>query len=343
MSRRRLAAGLALGIAWGAGCAARPPEARHVLADGRYAMGTVLEITLHGGDPAALARARDRVFDLAARLDARMSSYRESSDVSRLNAAAGAAVAVDPELAALLLESIRFTRLTRGSFDVTVGPLVSLWTLAAERNRLPTESEIAAARAQVGASRVSVLDGGRVALADGARLDLGGVAKGFALDRMLPVLREEGVSSALLSFGQSSAWAVGAPPDAPGWTLLARAPDGGFAGLLTLRDRALSVSASFGASSEIGGRRFGHVIDPRSGWPLSRAGQAIVVSQDAALAEALSKALLILDPDEGIGLVEAQPGCQGLLIPGAGGRLATRGFDAEVGFEPLPEAAPPLP
>jgi len=335
VSRRRLAAIIALGIAWAAGCTSRAPEAPHRLADGRQAMGTVLEITLHGPDPAALARARDRVFDLADRLDALMSSYRESSDVSRLNAAAGGAVGVHPEVGALLRESLRYTQLTRGSFDVTVGPLVSLWTLAAERDRVPTAAEVAAARAHVGASRVRVLEDDRVALAPGARVDLGGVAKGFALDRMLPVLREEGVSSALLSFGQSSAWAVGAPPDAPGWTLLARAPDGGFAGLLTLRDRALSVSGSFGRSSEIGGRSFGHVIDPRTGWPLTRSGEAIVVSRDAALAEALSKALLVLDADAGIEVVEAQPGCHGLLLAADGSRRATRRFDAETRFEPL--------
>jgi thiamine biosynthesis lipoprotein len=337
VSPRRFAALLAFATA--AACASRTPETPHQLVDGRYAMGTVLEITLHGGDPAALARARDRVFDLAARLDALMSSYRESSDVSRLNAAGGAAVAVHPDVAALLRASTGFTRLTRGSFDVTVGPLVALWTQAAERGRLPEAAEIAAARERVDASHVRALEGGRVALASGARIDLGGVAKGFALDRMLPLLRQEGISSALLSFGQSSAWAVGAPPDAAGWRLLARAPDGGFAGFLTLRDRALSVSGSFGASSEIGGRRFGHVIDPRSGWPLTRSGEAIVVSRDAALAEALSKALLVLGADEGLAVVEAQPGCHGLLLE-AGGRRATRDFDAETRFEPLPPDAP---
>jgi thiamine biosynthesis lipoprotein len=158
---------------------------------------------------------------------------------------------------------------------------------------------------------------------------------------MLPILREEGVTSALLSFGQSSAWAVGSPPGADGWTLLARAPDGGFAGLLTLRDRALSVSGSFGASSEIQGRRFGHVIDPRSGWPLSRSSEAIVVSRDAALAEALSKALLVLGADAGIEVVEAQPDCHALLLEEDGERRATRAFEAEVRFEALaPDSAP---
>jgi thiamine biosynthesis lipoprotein len=333
--RRRLAAGIALGAS-AVACASQPAPPTHRLADGRYAMGTVLEITLHGPDPAALSRARDRVFDLALRLDALMSSYRDSSDVSRLAAAAGMAVPIHPDVAELLRASLRFTQLTRGSFDVTIGPLVSLWTLAAERDRVPDDAEIAAARAVSGPARLSLVEDGRAVLAPGARIELGGVAKGFALDRMLPVLREEGVTGALLSFGQSSAWAVGTPPDAPGWTLLARAPDGGFAGLLTLRDRALSVSGSFGTSSEIGGRRFGHVIDPRSGWPLTRSAEAIVVCRDAALAEALSKALLVLGSEEGAPVVESQPGCQGLLLSADGAHRATRGFDAEVHFEALP-------
>lgn len=305
------------------------------LSDGRPLMGTVLEITLHGPDPAALARARDRIFALAERFDSLFSRYRASSDVSRLNAAGGKPLAVQPEVAELVGASLRLSARTRGSFDVTVGPLVSLWIDAAERGRLPGAGEILAARERVGSQHVRVLTEGRVALAPGSRLDLGGVAKGFSLDRMLPVLREEGVESALLSFGQSSAWAFGAPPGAAGWTLLVRAPDGGFAGLVTLRDRALSVSGSLGQWTEIEGRRYGHVLDPRSGWPLTRRRQAVVVAGDATLAEALSKALLVLGETEGLEVVAAQEGCEALLQDADGTRFASAGFAAATGFEPL--------
>jgi thiamine biosynthesis lipoprotein len=324
-----------------AGCASPEPSTSQRLSDGRYVMGTVLEVTLHGSDLARLARARDRVFALAEHLEGLLSSYRDTSDISRLNAAGGAPLRVEPEVLDLLRASLGFTGLSRGSFDVTVGPLVSLWTRAAERDRLPGESEIAAARQRVGAANVRIAADGEIALAEGARLDLGGIAKGFALDRMLPVLREEGVESALLSFGQSSAWALGAPPGAPGWTLLARAPEGGFAGLLTLRDRALSVSGSLGQWSEIEGRRYGHVVDPRTGWPLTRRRQALVVARHAALAEALSKALLILGEGEGIEVVAARPDCEGLLLDAQGERYSTPGFAAEAAFEPLGEPAEP--
>ncbi len=315
-----------------AGCTSGGGAPVHQLSDGRYAMGTVLEITLHGPDPVALARARDRVFARVEHLEALLSRWRDASDVSRINAAGGARLELRPEVLDLLGASLRFRELTRGSFDVTIGPLVSLWSRAMQRQRLPGEAEIRAARALVGAGQLRIADG-RAALSPGASLDLGGIAKGYALDRVLPVLREEGVRSALLSFGQSSVWAVGAPPGAPGWTLLARAPDGGFAGLVTLRDRALSVSGSFGQWTEIEGRRYGHVIDPRTGWPLTHRRQALVVGRDAALAEALSKAPLILGEGEGVSLIEAQPDCEGLLLDAQGGRVASRGFDASTGFE----------
>ena len=238
-----------------------------------------------------------------------------------------------PELAQILgtRSGIRGSR--GGSFDVTVGPLVALWTHAGETGVAPSAESIAQARARVGADQIQV-DGSRAALArPGVSVDLGGVAKGWALDRMLPLLRARGIDHALLDFGQSSVWALGAPPGSPGWRLLARGPDDGALGVLTLSNQALSISGSLGQWVEIGGRRYGHVLDPRSGLPLERRRQALVVAPDAALAEALSKALLILGEQEGIALVGAQPGCEGLLVDADGGSWETPGWREGVRFE----------
>jgi thiamine biosynthesis lipoprotein len=105
--------------------------------------------------------------------------------------------------------------------------------------------------------------------------------------------------------------------------------------VLTLSDQALSVSGSLGQTVEIGGRRYGHVLDPRSGQPLEREREALVVAPNAALAEALSKGLLILGEEEGIALVEAQPGCHGLLVDADGKSWETPGWRSAVRFEPL--------
>ena len=160
----------------------------------------------------------------------------------------------------------------------------------------------------------------RAALAhEGVSVDLGGIAKGWALDRMLPLLRERGIERALLDFGQSSVWALGAPPGAAGWRLLARGPDEGALGVLTLSDQALSVSGSLGQWVEIGGRRYGHVLDPRSGLPLERRRQALVVAPNAALAEALSQGAA--DPGRGRG---HRAGRRAARLPGDAGRRRRR-------------------
>jgi thiamine biosynthesis lipoprotein len=211
---------------------------------------------------------------------------------------------------------------------------VRLWREAGERGRLPTPDERARARALVGVDglRADPAAGRAEIVRAGASVELGGIAKGWALDRMAETLRAAGVSAALLSFGQSSLWAIGAPPDGPGWRLLVRAPDGGYAGVATLRDRAVSVSGSVGQWTEIEGRRYGHVLDPRSGEPLVRAAQALVLAPDATRAEALSKALLVLAPADGLALL-AREGCEGLLLEEGGRRYETPGWQAATAFD----------
>jgi thiamine biosynthesis lipoprotein len=319
------------------GCATDSTLER-VISDGRYEMGTIFEITLEGLEPEPAARALDDLYDVATRLDRLFSIYQPESDISRLNRTAGRGrQVVDSEVEEVLEHSIAYSKLTRGTFDVTIGPVIDLWMMAADRDAPPTALELAAAREHVGSERISVVSGEGVSLGDaGMKLDLGGIAKGYALDRMLPLLERHGIESALLNFGQSSAWAVGAPAGSAGWRLLVRGPEGRFAGLITLRDQALSISGSQGQWVEIGGRRYGHIIDPRSGEPLMRARQALVVSQRAALAEALSLALLVLEADAGLALVSAQPGCEALLIEGGSAFRSTPGWDAAVRFEALP-------
>jgi thiamine biosynthesis lipoprotein len=319
------------------GCVTGPIPER-AISDGRYAMGTVLEIAIEGIEPQSAVRALDEFYAEALRLDRLLSIYDPMSEISRINRTAGHGIQqVDPEVVEILKLSIAYSKLTRGAFDVTIGPLVDLWMEAADRNAPPTSAELAAARQLVGADLISVVSGDEVFLAqEGVQLDFGGIAKGYALDRMLPLLERHEIESALLNFGQSSTWAVGAPAGSAGWRLLVRGPEGRFAGLITLRDQALSVSGSQGQWVEIGGRRYGHIIDPRSGEPLMRARQAVVVSQRAALAEALSLALLVHDAETGLSLVAAQPDCEGLLIEGGGTLRSTPGWEAAVRFESLP-------
>ncbi len=313
-----------------------------LVSDGRYAMGTLLEITLvaapaERGESDLATRQLDTLYEAVESLEAKLSNWRPESDVSRINAAAGGQpLEVDPAVSALLARCVEWTRLTRGTFDVTVGPLVDLWREAGLRGALPGEAALAEARGRVGATALLRVDehASRVALVrPGMSIDVGGVAKGRALDVAAAQLAPG--ASALLSFGQSSLRAVGAPSGKAGWRVLLRRPDEGFAGVVTLRDQSLSVSGSLGQWTEIAGRRYGHVIDPRSGRPLERRLEAAVVAPDATLAEALSKALLLLGEQEGIELLESLPGVEGWLADDAGREWATRGWSRAVAWEPL--------
>jgi thiamine biosynthesis lipoprotein len=298
-------------------------------------MGTVLEIELAARDEAAGRATLERCFERVAELERLFTRFDPGSALSLLNQAAGGApLDVDPALARILADSREYASVTQGSFDVTVGPLVALWWEAARRGRPPSAGELAAARARVGSEGIEVsVEASRAGLArPGMSVDLGGIAKGWALDRVAEILAAEGVTSAFASFGGSSFLARGAPPGERGWRVLLRDAAGGFAGELRLRDRSLSVSGSLGQSIEIAGRAYGHVIDPRRGEPLVRAAEAAVVAPSGALAEALGKALLVLGEEEGIALVEELGDAEAFWIDATGRSRRTSGWNRAVGF-----------
>jgi thiamine biosynthesis lipoprotein len=304
-------------------------------------MGTVLEITVEAPTEAKANATMEDLFRLAADLERIFTVFEPESPLNRLNRGAGSGPqAVDPKIAHILNESVAYWQLTGGAFDVTVGPLVDLWRMATRRNWLPGKAELTASLALVGSDKIRVCEDGRIALGRaGMSVNLGGIAKGYALDRMEEQLRVRGIAAAFVSFGQSSILAVGAPTGVSGWRVLLNDASEGFAGIATLRDQSLSVSSSFGHWSEIAGHRYGHVIDPRSGKAMTRAAQAAVLAPSGALAEALSKALLILAPEQGLALLEGQLHVEGLLIEADGSAHATSGWKRAVAFERfLPES-----
>jgi FAD:protein FMN transferase len=334
LSQRRVARILSAALL-ALGCAASAPP-RTTLQDGRPLMGTVLQLTLVHANPSQARDAAEACFALGAALEAALTTYDASSATSRMNAQAGGGpFAAPPALARILADSQRLARETRGAFDPSVGPLIELWGAAARAGRLPTGREIAAARSRVGIGRISFADDGRVVLAPGMAVNFGGIGKGWALDRMGELLAERGVEDALLDFGGSSWLARGAPADAPAWRVLLRDGRGGYAGAIRLRDTSASFSESFGQWSEIEGRRFGHVIDPRTGWPIQQALAGVALARGGATAEALTKALIVLGPGEGLAVVAQTAGAEALVIDAEGARHESPGFRRATDFVPL--------
>jgi thiamine biosynthesis lipoprotein len=256
----------------------------------RPAMNCLFGVTLSADPPLAQRAAADEALLEAERLERSLSRFMASSDIARLNAAAGRAyVLVQHETARLLAEVCELARRVDGAFDPTIGPLARLWR---ERREPPAEAEIAAAAALVGFEGLAFEPGvaNSVGLvAEGMSLDLGGVGKGYAVGRVAGVLAELGVERALVDGGTSSAQALGA------WTAAIadpRAPDQPRA-VVPLAGQAVAVSGVHGQGFTFDGQWFGHVLDPRTGRPTRGPELAAVRHPSPTVAEVLSTALLV--------------------------------------------------
>jgi FAD:protein FMN transferase len=238
-----------------------------------------------------------------------------------VNGAAGTRQTVSKDFADLLRRAAALSVATGGAFDVTVGPLVELWRRPGDA---PTAAEVAATRAHTGAGQ-AVLEGDALALAAGARLDFDGIAKGWAVDRCAVRLRAAGLTSALVSLGESSVAAIGHPADESHWTLAVRGSDPESAvGLLALRDEAASISATFGGRGRADGGAVGHIVDPATGRALDRDAVAVVVAGSATDAEAYTKALLLWGA-RGAERIERLGAHAAVYVTPAGARAGARG------------------
>ena len=303
----------------------------------RHAMATRFEMVLHGERPVALRAAAEEALDEIDRLEAQLSLYRPSSELSHLNAhAAHEAVVVEPGLFRLLLRARQAWEASGGAFDITVAPLLRCWGFLGDSGRKPELSELEEARAKVGMHLVHLDKPSRsVRFARaGVMLDLGSIGKGFALERAIQIIEEAGVASALIHGGTSTTCALGVPPEAEAWKVaiehpaLAAGPAFSLAGelnpapsgraavltVVSLRDESLSVSAVWGKGFESGGRIYGHVIDPRTGAPAVHALLAAVVHPSSTESDAWSTVLLILGEVGHDLLASRQPGLRTFLV-----------------------------
>jgi len=287
----------------------------------RKAMATTFEILLPYGTPRAQALA-ESAFDTIDRLEQQLTVYCETSEVSRLNRLAPLGpVPVDEHLFDLLALAARITEETGGAYDITAGALIKAWGFYKGPRRVPATEELAEALLKAGMQHV-VLDRETSTvrfLRQGLEINLGSIGKGYALDRVASLLRADwNVQSALLHGGHSSIYALGSEPESEsGWTVGIRHPRKTDCrlGVVHLRDRALGTSAATFQHLEYNGRKLGHILDPRSGWPAEGLGSATVLAPRAALADALSTAFFIMGVDGARAYCASHPEIGAVLVP----------------------------
>lgn len=265
----------------------------------RRAMATEFGVVLPGENRAAIEVALDALDDLG-RLESLMSIYQPASQISELNRMAGIGpVRVATELIDVLLRGRAIWELTNGAFDITAGPLVRCWGFTQRRGKKPTVEEIEVARSLVGSERLQVDPASRNAyLVDPSmEINLGGIGKGFALDSIAARLLERGVEDFLIHGGRSSVVARGSDQAdrAMGWGVGIEHPlrPGVRLGQIRLRDQALATSGSGKQFFHVNGKRQGHVLDPRTGYPAGDMLAISVITASGMDADALSTACFV--------------------------------------------------
>jgi len=297
-------------------------------------MGTLARIVVVATDEPHARRAIERAAGAVRSVAASMSTYRPESEISILNRnGANAEIPLSENVVHVLERSVQFCELTGGAFDVTYAPLRSLWRRAEERGVTPTDEEISAVRARVGSklmrlSRSSCLFG-----TPGMAVDLGGIAKGFAIDLACEALRAEGIDGALVDIGGDMR-TLGRRPGGEAWKVLVNDPTPGENPplILLLADRAVATSGDYQRFFTIDGQRFSHIVDPRTGRPVESIPSATVIARDALTADALATAISVLGPGAARPLIESLDGAECLILStreASGPRIVkSSGFDA---------------
>jgi thiamine biosynthesis lipoprotein len=271
----------------------------------KYCMGTVYEIAVYDDQPERASAAIDKAFAEIARLDAMLSNYKPESELSRLNRDGHFhAVKVPPELYHVIEESVNYSKLSDGKFDITVAPLVDMWKAALRGARVASEAEQQKLRGCVGYEKIELIPPDMVEFRSPCtRIDVGSIGKGYAVDRAVEVLRANGIKNALVDAGQSSIYGMGSPPGKSAWEVHLCDPSRRVDPTVMLSENSVSTSEQTPASL-LGNETAGHIIDPENGKPLETKYALSIVAQTGTASDALSTTLLLVGPEKGKPMVK---------------------------------------
>lgn len=282
-------------------------------------MGTMFDIVVYHASRADAEQAVASAMDEIVRLDRVMTHFKGDSDLARLvREARSGLVAVEPSLYEVIQESIMFSRRSGGKFDVTIAPLLRAWKEAFAKGRRPSDAEVSAARRCVGYEKIETRAPNRIRFhSDCIEIDLGGIGKGYAVDRAIAVLRAAGIRHALVNAGNSSIASIANPPGRRGWPVELGASVSGSRTLL-LRDTSISTSQQKLVPLPFESGSFGEILDPRTGAPVEGGMTVSVVAPSTTTSDALSTTLLMLSAEEGAKLLAQFADVSAIWISSAG-------------------------
>jgi thiamine biosynthesis lipoprotein len=299
-------------LLWVGGCKSTDPViTRHEFEQPQ--MGVPFRIILYAPTAESARKASEAAFARISFLNQVFSDYEETSETTRISNLSGTGVSTKAsrEMQWLLQQAIYFSKETDGAFDVTVGPLVSIWKRARRQRELPNPSAIEEALSRVGYKKID-LDAktGEVRLkARGMKLDFGSIAKGYAVDEALKTLRMHGVKSALVTGGGDMA-AGNPPPGTKGWTVRLESAGNSAPVYVEIKNCGLATSGDLFQFVELNGVRYSHIVDPRLGWAVTNRTLVTVIAPTAIQANGISTSTCVMGPDRGFQWASRQPGAE---------------------------------
>jgi len=296
----------------------------------RVVMGTFSRMVVIAPSRSTAAEAIEAAFKDQQGIERAMSFHSPDSELARVNAEAyRSPVVVSDSMRTVLQRALEFSRLSDGAFDCTVGPLMDLWKAAAQAGVAPSEADLARTRPLVGWDKV-VLDTNQKTVryaVDGMKIDLGGIAKGYAVDRSVEVLRRYGALGGMVDLGGNircfgrpapgrDCWRIGIQDPCRAGDL--GGPDEGVALVLKLTEQAVATSGHYRRFVLVDGHKVSHILDPKAGTSRGDLSSDTILAPDAITADALSTAVSVLGVERGLALLERFPGVEAILIPGGG-------------------------
>lgn len=304
-----------------AGCSGGEPVHRELTA-----MDTFMTLTVYGQSHAAGEALLEEAAGEIRSLEGLLSVTDPGSEIYRANHSGGEAVSLSDPVRELLEDSLALCEETGGALDVTVYPVVRAWGFTTGDYRVPEEGELSALTDRIDYTQVS-LDGSRLTLPDGMELDLGAVAKGWTGDRLMSLFREAGVTSAIVELG-GNVQALGAKPDGSPWRVAVQSPEGGYAGVLEIMDKAVVTSGGYQRYFEQDGETYIHIIDPATGHPAKTGLASVTIVADSGLrGDGLSTALFVMGREKAEAFWRAHPDFDFILLCEDGTAVITEGLE----------------
>ena len=303
------------------GCGASADEASAQL----FAMDTVMDLTAYGENAAAALTDASREIN---RLERLLSRTIDTSEISQINA--GGAVTVSEETASLLAQAQTYTAATDGAFDITIAPLVSLWGITTDSPYVPTQQEIDALLPLVGPEHLH-LSGDTVTLDDGCAIDLGGIAKGYASDRVAAIFAQHGITSGTISLG-GNVYVCGSKPNGQPWVAVQDPRSDGYAVTVALTDSFAVTSGGYQRYyTAPDGTVYQHILDPKTGYPVESDLLSVsILCDNGTMADAYSTALYVMGSAGAQAFWRTHGGFEMILITTAGQVLYTPGLSEKI-------------